>query len=558
VISADNSLVYMSPMKNVDKLKRPPVYVSLGCNVEGAAMPHCDPSDPKTTAAGALRRIAVKTPPIDPELLPQLEEFVDKWCEENLTRLAWDTPLDIETWLANTSYPAWRKQELRDAWKEHEAAILGGDTTFFGVAGHMKDEGYAENKHARGIHARHDVFKCAVGPIFQAIEREVYKNPAFIKHVPVADRPTYIKKMLYRLGAKYFATDYTSFEALFAEELMKACELRMYRYMTRDIAGFAQFQEWCEKVLAGTNDIQYHGFWMQVQARRMSGEMCTSLGNGFSNLMFMLFMCKLKGCTDVQGVVEGDDGLFVGTGDFPAASDFARLGLVIKMETHFALETASFCGLVFDTEDMVNLTDPREVLASFGWAGYRYVRSKPSVLEALLRSKALSLVHQYPGCPIIQALGQYGMRMTRKVKNVRVARAVSGRGFAGWDRDQYMAALVAHEDGKLPSRPVPIATRLLAESLYGISVEHQIAIEQYLDSLTSITPLTHPLILHHMPLVWQDYWDRYVQSAVGDPNYPVLSLTQVEGFTDVVEEVLAGMRLSWSRPPARPSHRNRG
>jgi len=540
--------LYMSQLAPVDLQVRPPTGVSLGMHVPGASMPHPDPHDPKTVAAGVLKRFAAQPPKADPKLLAELGVFVDRWLEDNVVPLSPDVDLSVSKWLSETHYPRWRSQELEAVWEEHGAAMLAGDQQFWAVAGHQKDECYDEPKHSRGINARHDVFKCAVGPFFKLVEKSLYQHPAFIKHVPVADRPRYIRDMLERNGAKYGASDYTSFEALFIAELMREVEIRLYKYMARHLPNREQLEFWFDNVLAGTNDITYRCFWVLLEAVRMSGEMCTSLGNGFSNLMFMLFMCKKKGCTDVAGVVEGDDGLFTANGLLPTGEDFERLGLIIKLETHTTLEHASFCGLVFDSEDLINVVDPREPLVSVGWGSRMYARSNKSVRSALLRCKGMSLVHQYAGCPIVQELGLYIVRVTEHIRPCKVLRVVNTRGISQWDREQHLAAFDAWKLAS-PAVAVPMRTRLLVENLYGINVRHQLEIESWLASRQELSPLDHPLIQLYMKTAWCEYDDVYVLEQC--TNTPSLGVGTIEGFKDEVAEVLAEMAAR-GKPPPRP------
>ena len=139
-----------------------------------------------------------------------------------------------------------------------------------------------------------------------------------------------------------------------------------------------KFFKWAmDNILAGYNTCTFKRFKLGIQATRMSGEMCTSLGNGFSNLMLMLFACHRIGskCT---GVVEGDDGFFVCSPRAPTSKEFKEIGFTIKMERHDSLTTASFCGIVFDTIDKINVTDPMEVLIGFGWSKTPYVGARPA------------------------------------------------------------------------------------------------------------------------------------------------------------------------------------
>jgi len=499
-----------------DLSKRPVVQVSLGCHVEGHALPHPCPQDVDTMKAGTRKRFAIKPPDVDPVLARELKDFVRHWLRKNLTPLSPEEDVSIETWLERCPYPSYRKKELLELFY---SVLDPSDPRYTKCKSFMKDETYPTYKHARAINSRHDYFKCRVGPIFKAIENVVYKHPSFIKHVPVKDRAKYIFDMLFAPGAKYIATDYTAFESLFVKELMEACEFELYDYMTQHLPCHDDFMGVVHEVLAGENECYFKNFKVTVPATRMSGEMCTSLGNGFSNLMFMLFILQRNGCSDVDGVVEGDDGLFRFRGPIPTEADFTRLGLIIKMEVHDRLETASFCGLVFDLEDKKVVTNPLEVLVSFGWTTRRYARSNIQTKKILLRAKALSLAYQYPGCPIIQSLSQYGLRMT---KGIQVKRVLHGYGLNMWEREQLQeAVLYGHV-----FQPVGMNTRMLVEDLYGISVENQLAVESYIDSLDSLQPLDLSRISHLFHENWSDYFMKYSRTLSPkrpDLEYPVSS-----------------------------------
>jgi hypothetical protein len=383
----------------------------------------------------------------------------------------------------------------------------------------LKDEHYPEYKHARAINSRTDEFKCYVGPIFKLMEEEVYKHTSFIKHVPVEHRPKYIRDLLETPGGCYLATDFTAFEALFVPEIMKAVEFVLYEYLSQHLPQRAEFMAACNEVLAGLNVCEFKFFRVETLGKRMSGEMCTSLGNGFSNLMFMLFMCRLKGSTGV-GVVEGDDGLFRVVGPVPTASDFERLGLKIKLEVHHRLSTASFCGIIFDPEDQINLTDAIEALAVLGWAPRRYLNAKKKKKEILLRCKALSLAHQYPGCPILQSAAWSILRSTRSVRHyVRPWVEKSGaQVMSMWDKEQYLAAL--RDEKRIKPKTIPISTRLLYEEIFQVTVEDQEKIEKYFDSVNCVSPICCPALDFYIPLTWREYTGRYVVPISAKPEIP--------------------------------------
>lgn len=529
----------------VDPTVRPPVAVSLGCHVAGAAAPHPDPEDADTMVAGVCKRFAIKPPTPRKELVALIKVYTRRWCEKNLKPLESHTDLTVPTWLLGTQYPEWRKQELMQTWEEcgNLWDVTEIDCRVFFCKSFQKDETYPEYKHGRAINARSDEFKVMVGPIFKAIEAEVYKHPSFIKHVPVADRAAYISEMLSSPGSKFYATDYTAFEALFIAELMEAVEFTLYDYMAQDLPIANQFRELCRAVLAGENRCNFKHFYVLLEATRMSGEMCTSLGNGFSNLMFMLFMAERKGCSDVKGVVEGDDGLFSMKGDAPTKDDFAQLGLIIKMETHLQLSTASFCGIIFDEEDLLNVTNPMTVLVNFGWGSRRYAESNSKILRTLLKSKALSLAHSYPGCPILGSLAKMGLRLTEDISTGDIYHLVVNKRktMNDWQRTWLMTLMNGPE---AVFKDPPLATRLLVERRYGILVQHQIAIEKYLDGMVILGPIDFGLIDLYLDDCWKHYASNYVQEASGDIRRPSLPIQRMAGFKDELE-FLCGWKPSF-------------
>jgi len=518
-----------------DTSRRPPVAVSLGPHVQGVALPHPCPADKDTMIAGAIKRFAAKPPEPDEELLRQFEEYVARWLTKNLVPLAPDADTSVERWLKHSGYPEWRKVDLRMKWAR--VACIWGDKRYMKVKSFMKDEGYAaeEYKHARGINSRTDEYKCAVGPIFKLIETEVFKHPAFIKKVPVDQRASYIMERIYREGGTYIATDYTSFEALFTKRLMAACEFQLYRYMTQYLPEANDFDRHLEEVLGGTNHCSFKFFSLWVEATRMSGEMCTSLGNGFSNLMLLNFACHSIGA-ECHECVEGDDGVARCEGGTPTPELFEKLGMRIKLEKHLDLSRASFCGLVFDIDERRNVTDPRKVLASFGWTELRYAKARNNKLRQLLRCKSLSLAFQYPGCPIISALARYGLRVTH---GVTVGTRILDQ-MRFYERE-FLLSMLGLEDSPahglrgdygVPDVPVGPRTRVLVEELYGISIAQQLHLEKMLDDKHDASPIDCSCI--EFPRIWYDYFGSYALGVRVDNNelcYPGHLWDKMAGFS---------------------------
>lgn len=509
-----------------DEAHRPPTQVGLGCEFIGAALPHPDPSDVPTFVAGVLKRFAFKPPALSRVHAEGLAKFTLEFCRKWLVPL--DPRLDctVEAWLSTCNYPDWRKKELLAKWKKCGGLL---EAMHFLVKMFEKDEVYEEFKHARAINSRTDEFKCAVGPIFRLIEKQLFQMPWFIKKVPKNDRPAFIRSQVERVDAMYLATDYSAFEAHFTKEIMEIVEFQMYEYMTKALPDGPAWFELVQRVIGGRNRCVNKNLTVEIDATRMSGEMNTSLGNSFSNLIFMLYAAECCGCKDVRGVVEGDDGLFsmqVPEGcAAPSIEFFATMGLTMKLEAHSSLSTASFCGLVFDDVDLKNVTNPLAELVSFGYAQRRYAGSSRKTKEQLLRCKSFSMVYEYNGCPILGSLGKMGLRLTARhgaVGSKQMETLVDRFATNIYLREQALEALGVSSTSGLPEVKVGMRTRLLVERLYGIPVEAQLEMELYLDSIKSLQEIRFDRLLALCPTEWRDYYQDYSAYVVPtDQNRPM-------------------------------------
>lgn len=482
--------------------RRDVVQVSLGCHFVGAALPHPDPSDPDTLRAGVLKRFVLDPPKAKPGLLEELRAFTKAMCSKHLKPLPPNVDLSVETWLEGCKYPRWRKDDLLRKWD-----AIGGNLVnkrrFSVCKSFMKDEVYPEYKHARAINSRTDEFKCAVGPLFKLIEQEVFKLPCFVKKIPVRDRPKYLIERLFAPGKHYFPTDYSAFESLFVEQLMDVVEFELYEYMTSELAQNDEFMAHCRKVIGGDNECVFKFFRVWIRAKRMSGEMNTSLGNGFSNWIFTEFV-SWKHDAPMSSIHEGDDGLISSDVIFQE-SWFTDLGLIIKLQRVDSITEASFCGIIFSDHDLVNITNPIEEILSFGWTTHKYHKSSQHKKKMLLRCKGLSLLYQYPGCPVIQNLALYALRVTRSF-DVR-GFVEKGGHFSMWEREQLLESLkVDPKQYVVPG----MHTRFLMERVFGMTVEQQLEVEAYLDSLNDLVPLDKSSVLMHCHRDQIHYWDNYV------------------------------------------------
>jgi hypothetical protein len=464
---------------------------------------------------GIKKRVLVEPPACNQALLGEFAGFVDKWLKENLTPLPSETDTSFETWIESRStYPEWRKAELR-ALREN---VHGWEEKFRRCNSFMKDEGYPEYKAARAINSRSDEAKILLGPIMSCIEEVLYQRPEFIKHIPVQQRPEYIRNFIYVAAAIYFQTDFSSFESCFTKDVMEACEFKLYRYMSKNLPGGA---EWANRVCdtaGGINLCRFKHCDVKVDATRMSGDNWTSCGNGFTNLMLLLFVISKSGFDPSKCplVVEGDDGL----GRLPGKLReelFEQLGFRVKLIYHDSLDTAGFCSMYFDVGSLTCVGDPVKVLIKTAWSTGQYAGARKSKLLCLLRAKAYSICFQNAGSPVLMAYARYLLRVTKSCDQ----RAVLKMRMSEHERALMLAALKV-DARSLSERPVEQSARVVCERAFGVPATLQLKWEAYLDSLTSLQVLTFQDIdlFVHPDVI--DYYSRFVTQPGTKPNQPAL------------------------------------
>jgi len=229
-------------------------------------------------------------------------------------------------------------------------------------------------------------------------------------------------------------------------------------------------------MLSGTQRIRMRsGTRAHAVARRMSGDMNTSLGNGFTNLMLALFLANEQGCS-LHGFVEGDDGLFV-TNAKLTTDLYKQLGFTIKMDVLDDPCRASFCGMIFGDSHQI-IRDPTKFLMTFGWT-HSHISGSTPLMMRLLRSKALSSVYETPNCPIVSALARRALAETEGFEPL-------------YTQDWYHVRPPSQFD-ILPFNPTP-QTRALFSDHYNISVTTQLRIEECImsDDFDSISLLLPP------------------------------------------------------------------
>lgn len=503
------------PVRSVDRSVE---QVSLGCHFNGAAAPHPDNDDVKTLELGVRQRIGRQMPRRDIGFLDKLRNHTQEAIlHYQLEPIDAEYGFLFEEWLAGTNYNLKRKEELRRLMEEIVDLLArndAGELQSFKVKLFMKDEPYLEFKNGRGIYAREDAAKCFFGPYFKAIENRVYYDPEtnvgikhFIKHVPVDLRPDFLMEQVYMEGFRYVCTDYSALEAHFDNGLYSNCEFILYEHMLGSNPHGRFACSIMREVLIGVNIVQNKKLSARILGRRMSGEMNTSLGNGWTNLMLYTLWSAENGLSfdKVMGVIEGDDGLFAlpPDVDIPTEEFFKSWGCFIKIIIAESISVASFCGLVFDPAERKIVSDPFKILLTFGYTSKRYAQSRNNKLKALLRAKAMSALVQYHGCPIVGALAEKMLELTRSSDVRHVIETTQDE----WQRNKLkygLANFKKYLGGKVGSR-----TRELFFDLYGIPVSVQENLEARILSMDTIAPLNFPELIPSFSSDALDYFEKY-------------------------------------------------
>lgn len=490
-----------------DSNYRPPM---AACQIEPipAIPPRPDVTNPHSALTGVAKRMAYSPPPYDKVMRKKFRKFVKKWVRDNLEPIDTSDKLDFEEWLQSTNYPDWRKEEIRRAAPTIPYAhgeVDFKDDSLYDINYFTKEEYYPEYKHHRGIWARSDAAKAVMGPFFRKIEKQLFKLPYFIKKVPKNERPQYINDFMNNNYLQFQGTDYTSFESLFTTDMMDDCEFELYRFMSSKNPLAQQRCRLIFKILASQNFAKNKYFTLRVDAKRMSGEMNTSLGNGFSNLMFLLFACHYYKRTYSGPIIEGDDAL-IGLNARIPEEYYTKMGLNVKMEFVDDISEGSFCGLVYDPTELINIREPLETLCTTPWVTRKYASSNSTTYYSLLRSKALSLIYEYPGCPIISDYGHKLFELTSKYE-------IALKYEDSYQYERIMNAYTAYRENKLPKGNPGPRTRSLMEKIFKIPVSAQLQIEKEISTMT-LDNMSLPTVLYYVPDLWKQNFQNYSQKSI--------------------------------------------
>jgi len=170
------------------------------------------------------------------------------------------------------------------------------------------------------------------------------------------------------------------------------------------------------------------------------------------------------------------------------------------MEYFERINVASFCGQVFDVMSGVVIADPLKTILNFPWVNMKFAQQPLKTRLGLARCKALSLLYQHAGCPILQPYALMVLRICGSVDYV----------FDTTDRYKYALQLEAFNNGAV-SKPITDSCRSLFAGYYNMSVFDQLDIERAFDLNRGFEFFDCPTFLRLTSPVTKDAWERYVK-----------------------------------------------
>lgn len=487
---------------------------SLGPHIAGLAPNIPATNDTESYFYGVQRRVGLLVE-ADVKLNHRdAREFTRVLLNKNFKPLARSTDYSKVHYLREINQPEHRKEELRKAirprnyfWRHQHLCNCKGFTKMESLDRKPREKA-EQMPPPRGINSRSDSFKIETGPYFHRIERQMFSSKYFIKYVPVRERMAWLIQRLQRPGSVYLATDFTAFESHMTPQVMRTFEFQLYEYMLKFAPDHSSIMRLIRKI-GDTNTVYSKFGRFKVDGVRMSGDMCTSLGNGFTNMALMFYVLHSRGIpvSDIDGVFEGDDGLIRVPLQYrallPTESDFKELGCHIKLNVCKDVATSEFCGVVCHEKVGHNIIDAYSALVKTGWTTSSQKYGRVGKLKGLLRAKAFSLCYEAPNCPITRAFADALLRLTSDSSVVYENNVMSW-----WDQQVLLGVSL----DKLPPPAVihPLSRDVMVEK-FGVSISTQLQYEAYFARMTDIRPVPN---FFANDLVADSHRENYRRNAV--------------------------------------------
>lgn len=561
-----------------------PVACSLFCPILGAVPPMPDTKSASNAIAGAKKRFIRALPSVEPEVLESIGWFVDHHILPHINheiigvKEEFDSPISL---LASSHYSDSRKAQLLREFLESPSEIAneGGASVNVQWYKHLKNKSFIKTEHytgdihsdeykaARLINSRSDAFKVAFAPYFKHIENVLYHSKLgqrfcpFVKGVSREYVPEYIQSNLGGLPGRYVGSDHTAFEAHMIPEIMRVIELKVYKYILSSVPGGDIAFRVIEAALAGRNECNLKmgndTVTVRVDGVRMSGDLCTSVGNGITNYVIAKYVpWAVSGKMQdphqiVEGCVEGDDGIFRMMVEPPTVEQFIKCGFEVKLTEAQTVGRVGFLKMFwneFQSEGSYEnihqveaihgfILNPAEVLSKIGWTSSNRRNTGHFSLVQLRLAKAMSLYLESVGCPIIHKFAIANLKYALSSHDDYLAQHPRAKCITDKHKCQFAQMLATQHI--YPSIPqllvkaaycevsdrlfrtdwrnveeveISIEDRNLMAEIFGVTVADQFKLETHFTTQWKgnvMSDLILNILCADYPL-WQRYFDAYV------------------------------------------------
>lgn len=388
---------------------------------------------------GMIKRVAHAVPSVW-QTIPGFRRFVQEYVHSHFQPLPY-IPISHEFldegWLNNSKHYTLKQKakfhQLLQSFLELPSLDINSiskctRSNIFACQSFIKREFYGELKEPRIINSRSDMFKALVAPYIKQIEETVCHNKHFIKHTTPQERAHRMQEIVdnYQFVVE---TDYSSFEGSFQEEIQQSVEWYLFSHL---LYNNPIIKDVLRKVYFPANNTCIFGNSRRLidsvtfRGSRMSGDMWTSLANGFTNQMLFMYTAsrtehKWFEKHSYDFLVEGDDGFF--GYDFPVDwSIVGDLGFKLKIKQGQNINDLSFCGTRLGPNE-TPVPDFWRILEKFGWSFddvniMHYKNENTKTDDELLYAKSLSLLAESEGVPILQPLATKLLSLCRVHKLV--------------------------------------------------------------------------------------------------------------------------------------------
>lgn len=522
----------------------------------GKPLPSLQANDSYVTEIAALSRIIGVMPTVNVSREEHFYKYSIAFIRKLLTPLSLKDVPTFEEWIADERYPNSRKHVLVLA-REELRHLKKSD---LGIKAFIKYDPFPadtlNSKPPRAIYAPDDNTKVVLGPIFNAIDKKLFKltlahGKLFVKGTQPRDWP---QLMFEKFGnSRVVTTDFSSMESIHEKAKSRIVYYWMM-HMVRNLPHKKLFHSLVHEFVMGCHKIKFNHIRAQVPERLMSGVQWTSSSNSLLNMLILSYLTALKHSNDVDvmvdyvsknfnGLFEGDDGITLDDLVDNAPEISRDLGVLLKFEKFSSFDGAGFCSVYFDAQAGNVLTDPKKVLRKIFLFPKKYLGRKDSFLDALLRARAMSLLYNYHSCPIVSDCCHWLLQVTSGVDLSRVLDALDSR-------ELETLRLAMNSKPWLYNRKIPDSSRILMTQCYGIDELVQKNIEKQFNIFQDACRrgfLTMDLYNLYSDIMV--YWSDMLISD--DPDYKFQDQTSilVEENKEVRCKRVVDLDLKWTNHP---------